>query len=872
MNRLFLTLLLMLLASAGFARHLKGGFFTYTYLGRTATTLQYHVTLTVYMDCNAAGQQIDSRLNFSIFDVGTGVLVRNVPVDLTEQYSLRKNDDEECITGDQTGCYYKIVVYDLPNLSLPINDKGYTLSYQRCCRIEGINNIENSGNIGNTYSITIPGTTTAPNAETNSSARFSVTNDIVVICSNSGFTYPFTATDPDGDVLRYEFCDALVGCSQIEPAPPTAEGPPYGVVPYSAGYYGSGPFGPKVTIDPNTGVISGVAPASPGEYVVTVCVSEYRNNTLIAVTRKELHVNVGNCVPIAASLNPQYVNCDGYSLNFQNNSASNEIKSYLWDFGVAGRTDDVSTDAVTSFTYPDTGTYQIKLTVNKGLPCENSDTALVKIYPGFTPNFSFSGVCVNKPSRFIDKTTARYGSVASWAWDFGVNTSNTDVSILQNPTYTYNAMASYNVRLIATSDKGCRDTAIKEIKIIDKPPLTMRFKDTLICNGDALQLEAIGDGNFTWTPTGSDIVNENTATPTVTPTTTKKYFVQLDDNGCLNNDSVRVRVVDFVTLRARTDTVICATDSVQLSAVSDGLQFNWSPAATVGNPNIINPKARPDANTVYTVTARIGHCTATDDVAVNIVPYPLVNAGADTTICYATSAQLNGSTNGNSFSWSPVTDLARSNTLSPTATPLNTTAYVLTVRDDRSGCPKPSRDTIIVNVLPKIQASAGRDTSVVVNQALQLLATGGVDYEWTPTTALSNPGTANPTAVYDGSFESIQYKVNVYNEAGCMDSASITVKIFKTVPQVFVPTAFTPNSDGKNDIIRPIAVGITKIEYFRIFNRWGEMVFSTTINEKGWDGRINGREQPAGTYVWVVRATDYTGKAFFAKGTATLIR
>jgi len=110
------------------------------------------------------------------------------------------------------------------------------------------------------------------------------------------------------------------------------------------------------------------------------------------------------------------------------------------------------------------------------------------------------------------------------------------------------------------------------------------------------------------------------------------------------------------------------------------------------------------------------------------------------------------------------------------------------------------------------------------------------------------------------------------DEAGCMDSAFITVKVFNTTPQVFVPTAFTPNSDGRNDFARPIAVGITRIDYFRIYNRWGQLVFSTTTNGKGWDGTINGQLQGTNTYVWIVRAIDYTGKLYFSKGTVTLIR
>ena len=94
---------------------------------------------------------------------------------------------------------------------------------------------------------------------------------------------------------------------------------------------------------------------------------------------------------------------------------------------------------------------------------------------------------------------------------------------------------------------------------------------------------------------------------------------------------------------------------------------------------------------------------------------------------------------------------------------------------------------------------------------------------------LNKTDIANPVAIYNESIENIQYKVQVFNEANCVDSAFVSVKIFKTNPQVFVPTAFTPDGDGRNDIFRPIAVGITRIEYFRVFNRWGEQVFNTTI-------------------------------------------
>ncbi len=126
--------------------------------------------------------------------------------------------------------------------------------------------------------------------------------------------------------------------------------------------------------------------------------------------------------------------------------------------------------------------------------------------------------------------------------------------------------------------------------------------------------------------------------------------------------------------------------------------------------------------------------------------------------------------------------------------------------------------------------------------------------------------------MYGQELDSIRYTVKVFNEIGCYDSAFIAVKIFKTNPYVFVPTAFTPNGDGLNDVIRPIAVGVQQIKYFRIFNRWGQLIFSTTTNEQGWDGKISGVPQGSNVFVWMVSAIDYLGKPIFIKGTVTLIR
>ena len=330
-------------------------------------------------------------------------------------------------------------------------------------------------------------------------------------------------------------------------------------------------------------------------------------------------------------------------------------------------------------------------------------------------------------------------------------------------------------------------------------------------------------------------------------------------------------MINAVTVNVMADTTICATDPVQLRAVTDGLRFNWQPAVSLNNPSILSPIARPVATTTYILTATVGGCTATDDVIVNVVPYPAANAGPDTTICYSTSAQFHATISGSSFTWTPASTLNNPAALNPVATPLNTTAYILSVTDNL-GCPKAGKDTLLVTVLPRVNAYAGKDTSVVVGQPLIFNASGGSSYLWSPPTSLSKNDISNPTAIYDGSFDSIRYFVLVRNESGCSDLAQVAVRIFKTNPQIFVPSAFTPNGDGVNDVFRPIPVGITKINYFRVYNRWGQLVYASSSAEEGWNGKVGGVLQPTATYVWIVRGEDFTGKVVFAKGVMTLIR
>ena len=851
----------------GKADHITGGEMYYKLTGSANGQFQYEISLKLYMRCNS-GRSFNDPTIISIFDKGTGQRIRDINVRLAsiQNISLPANTNP-CVTNPPKPCF-DVGTYHL-NISLAASLNGYLVSSQVNYRIAGINNLfPNYGLIGATYTCEIPGTFQVSNGPQNNSAHFTG-SDLVMICAGNRFSYSFAAADADGDGLIYTFSTAYKSGNAgavVEPPPP-----PYQPVPYGVAYFAEQPLGKQVKIDPNTGLITGIAPAA-GMYVVTVCVQETRNGVVIASQRKDFQIFISQCSIAEALLEPEYMLCKNTStITVSNNSTSPLVHSYSWHFlNVAGVQLHQSSEAIVTYTFPDTGTYKIKLYINPGEQCSDSATSIVRVYPGFIPDFNLNGICFNKPTAFSDASSSIYGTVNSWRWDFGEPTATADSSSKQNPVYTYLTKGDKNVQLFVTNSKGCRDTIIKAMSILDKPPIILAFKDTLICLHDVVQLHASGNGIFSWTPS-VNMINNATGSPAVSPTTTTTYVVVLNENGCINKDSVKIRVVNHVNLQAMADTTICAGDQTVLHLVSDGLKYAWTPAVQFIDPTVANASCNTFSTTTYHVSATIGGCQAEDEVVVRTVPYPLANAGKDTLICYGTKAELKAQGNGIAYRWSPSSSLSNAETLKPVAHPLQTTSYVLSVFNDL-GCPKAGKDTVVVIVQPQIKASGGSDTAIVAGQPLQLKASGGVRYRWVPSSYLSSDNIANPLATLNSASTAFRYSLFAYDNIGCVDSATVLIRIYSTLPSVFVPDAFTPNFDGLNDILKPIAVGIQRIEYFNIYNRWGKLVFSTTANGQGWNGMINGQAQHSESFIWVVKAVDFKGQAYFKRGTVSLIR
>ena len=293
--------------------------------------------------------------------------------------------------------------------------------------------------------------------------------------------------------------------------------------------------------------------------------------------------------------------------------------------------------------------------------------------------------------------------------------------------------------------------------------------------------------------------------------------------------------------------------------------------------------------TYYRVIAKNGICPADTGVAAVInyynVPYPVAAIAADTAIiCFGKTATLTASvSSGTSYTWSnnsvsgSIVNYASGSSfvITATANPVRTTDIILSVFND--GCPVVFKDTFHVKVLAPVLVNAGNDTAVVIGQPLQLFASTDAaessKFSWSPATGLNDNGIFNPVAVYSiSSPDVITYLVTVQTTDGCIGTDAITVKIFKTPADIFVPTAFTPNKDGLNDDFKPILVGIQQLNFFRVYNRWGELIFNSNQINNGWNGSYKRNDQASGNYVYNVQAIDYTGKTVNQKGTVMLIR
>ena len=657
-------------------------------------------------------------------------------------------------------------------IELPGNNTGYTVAFQTYSR-QGSNNI--LVNQGANYLCVIPGLNVLPAPLVDNSPKYSL--PVSVICENSPFTLDFSATDVDGDSLVYNFCNAYDGglapqADFQDPAPP-----PYNSVIYVNPYNGAFPMGPSVTINPNTGIISGTAPPA-GKYVICVCASVYRNGVLITVARKDLIVEVSGCIPLVANPNFTPLTCDGFTVNFQDNSTGNPT-NYAWDFGdPASGANNTSNLPNPTHTFTSAGIFNIKLVVSIAGQCTDSVVRPLSVFPGFFPGFTTSApLCIGQTVQFTDTSKTNYGVVDSWRWDFGDLAVLSDTSHLQNPSYTYNPAGVYNVELIVTNSKGCQKTINLPVSINDTPLISVFPKDSVYCGLDTLQLTAMGAGSFLWTP-NYNIIGANTATPSVYPAVTTTYYSQITSAaGCKNMDSLTVYPKFDLANAISGPAGICEEDTVTLTGTSNyftSIAWQWGPLGTIESPNNAITRVYPITNTTYTLTTRWGkNCVVSKNHTINVIPLANPNAGPDTYVCPGNqnNAQLNAS-GGNTYSWTPITGLSNPNIPNPTASPLVPTTYTVAV--GVTGCSKTRSDDVFVDVGLTPALTVMNDTLICDIDTLQVTTNGIGTYAWSPNYMISSLTSPNP---FVSPNVPTLYHVRITDLVGCYTDDSIFIDV-----------------------------------------------------------------------------------------------
>ncbi len=500
-------------------------------------------------------------------------------------------------------------------------------------------------------------------------------------------------------------------------------------------------------------------------------------------------------------------------------------------------------------------TTKYTVTVTDANGCMNTDSVTITIYP--LPVVSAGNDVAICPGG---STQLSASGAQTYNWSPATGLSNPNIA---NPVAAPAVSTAYSV--IGIDQNGCSGTDTILVTVF---PATVANAgpDTAICLGDIAQLHASGGVSYQWQP-ASGLNNPSISNPQANISASTMYTVTVTDaNGCTGTDSILVTLnqLPVITL-AQGDTSICEGDQVQLGA-SGGISYSWSPPVTLNNPNIANPVATPIAATTYQVTVTDANgCVNTAQLTVDFYPPTNPNAQpADTYICPGDAVQLSAS-NGVSYTWMPPDGLDNPNSPNPMASPASTQTYTVTIIDIY-GCDY--SDQVTVNVWPSAVAHAGPDQVIVTGQMIQLNGSGGISYDWTPPDGLSDPNIPDPLASPQSS---TWYTLHVVDINGCEDWDSVYIEV-RPLTTVYIPNAFSPNGDGQNDVYYVEDHNDFTLVSFRIFNRWGELVFETNDPSKGWDGTFDGKKQPVGTYVYILEGYGSLGERIFKRGNITLLR
>ncbi|HEX2532430.1 MAG TPA: PKD domain-containing protein [Chitinophagaceae bacterium] len=566
--------------------------------------------------------------------------------------------------------------------------------------------------------------------------------------------------------------------------------------------------------------------------------------------------------------------CNDAPVRFEASASGTD--SVLWQFGDG--TVLKTTERVVFHTYPHAGVYRPSVTLINDKGCSfritGSDSVRVdRISGGYTAAEQKS--CGYTDLVLTDTARAFFG-VASVHWDFGDGTSASGNRV----SHRYTASGSYVVRQTVTGHSGCVVVTERTLAIaVQAIPVTEILTEDVLCAGPVeLKASVRSDDPLSvvqWSLSNGMKGSTNPLSLRLEAGTYTVRFIAGTEHGCFDTVQKVVRVHPSPLVRATPDQNICRGASVSLQA-SGAATLSWSPLESLSCYDCPAPVARPLQTTPFVVagTNAFG-CTGYDTTVVTVIQPLKLNAPREDSICIGASTQLvvSGATH---YRWSPGGGLSAADVPNPVAAPARTTRYRVVGYDGFNCFTDTAYVLVAVGPYPTVNIGADQVLSTGTQYTFAPKVTGGPirTWEWSPSVNLSCADCPTPVAHVK---KDITYIAKVTSGYGCSASDTMQIRVFCENTQVFVPNAFSPDNDGVNDRVTVRAKGILHVKSFRIFNRWGELVFERSNfvpNDLslGWDGTIRGARATPDVYVYTAEVICENGVPYTYKGNITLLK